>query len=71
MLDIREGAKLKQYESVRSYKSIHSVEEGGKTLKNKTKKSKNIEISFNTKKKNTSHTKTNSQRKLFAEQYSL
>ena len=47
------------------------MEEGGKTLKNKAKKSKNIEISFNTKKKNTSHTKTNSQRKLFAEQYSL
>lgn len=46
------------------------MEEGGNTLKNKNRKSKNIEISFNTKKKTPTHNK-NSSRKLFIDQYSL
>jgi adenine C2-methylase RlmN of 23S rRNA A2503 and tRNA A37 len=56
---------------VQSDISLHSAEEGGKTLKNKMRKSKNIEISFNTKKKTPSQTKNNSQRQLFTDQYSL
>lgn len=48
---------------------MYSVEEGGKTLKNDKRKSRNIEITFDTKKK--SRTKVSSQRKLFADQYSL
>lgn len=64
---------IDEYHSTKSVKSVHSVESVGKTLKARKSKCKarNIEITFDTKKKSPHKKKRTSQTKLLVEQYSL
>lgn len=67
---------LDEYHSTKSVKSVNSVnsmESVGRTMKSKKskKRTKNIEITFDTKKKSPNKRKVTSQAKLLIEQYSL